>query len=144
MKLAVQNTLAPDIWCSVYHFISKPDLHNLESGCYELCSGAYATVSEYFTKSSAHFECHRKYIDIQILMKGSEYIDIGGLGDRLMASKYDEEKDIEFFDMDDFRRILLNSLNLVVIFPGEAHRPCLSTDSQELVKKLVIKIPFIQ
>ncbi len=143
-KLAQQNLLAPETWASVYEFITKSDFNAMELGKYELAGGAYAALSEYTTRESSHFENHKKFIDIQMLSKGEEYIDMAAEGVRIEVLEYNEAKDIEKFDLDQSDLILLNADNLAVIFPGEPHKPCMAVNEPVEVRKIVIKIPYIE
>ena len=57
-----------------YEFLSKALSEGCENGRYELSGGAYANVSTYKTapKEEKAFEAHRKYIDIQMIIRGNE------------------------------------------------------------------------
>lgn len=106
----------------------------------------FINLSEYTNKNinDCVFESHKKYIDIQFVINGSELIDIT------------EEKNLEFtdnrLDTDDiaflgnsevFSRAYLSEGIFVVIFPGEAHKPCISPEEEGVkVRKAVAKIIY--
>ncbi len=104
--------------------------------------GTFVTVTDYFTKDSAHFEAHRKYIDIQYVANGQEYILITPLDGKTEVTPYDEKKDIELFDKDRYPRHLANKDNFLVLFPEDGHKPCIKVNGDDSVRKIVIKIPF--
>jgi YhcH/YjgK/YiaL family protein len=118
---------------------------NIELGRHEIAEGIYANVEEYNTKPKhkAKFELHKKYIDIQIILKGFERLDFGkkeGLG---IKEPYNEERDIEFYEYVSAKATscYLNGDNFVVLFAGELHAPQISTDgSATPVKKVVVKV----
>ena len=78
-------------------------------------------------------------------MKGKEFVKITSFDPikNSIMSPYDEKKDIEFFKSDLYQQVMLDGSNFLVLFPGNAHMPCMKVYSNEQVKKVVIKIPYI-
>lgn len=141
-----QNILNPDSWDAALKFLKEKDLNALKPGRYDLLDdGTYVNIDEYVTKDSAHFEAHRKYIDIQYLAKGKEYIFVTSLEPPKQheIQPYDEAKDIEFFDKEEYTPYLLSPDNFMVFFPTDAHKPCMKVDTNEVVRKVVVKMPYI-
>jgi len=115
-------------------------------GKYDLTTdGVYATVSDYITKDidTVFYEVHRKYIDIQYVVSGREYIAITTLENiDSVKQVYDEVNDIEFFQKTDDRFVLADSTKFFVFFPSDPHKPCLKVDENSKVRKIVVKIPI--
>ena len=116
---------------------------NAAVGRYRLENDDYANIESYNTKtlSEARYEKHNKYIDIQLLLDGEEYIyykDAKSLSDAL----YNEEKDIAFYsEIVSGDYIKLDGSNFMMIFPHEAHAPQVCEGSQyKKVLKVVLKI----
>ncbi len=141
-----QNVLNPQVWKIAYEFLKSADLDSLALGRHELDSmGTFANVQEYTTKDSAHFEAHRKYVDIQILTIGKEYIRITPVEcEKTEVTPYDEAKDIEFFDAENSTSALLDGSNMIVLFPCDGHMPCMKVVENEPVRKVVVKIPYVE
>lgn len=141
-----QNMLNPKAWQVAYKFLKAGEFNDKELGRYELDNnGTYVNIEEYTTKDSSHFEAHRKYIDIQYLAKGKEFIRVSSIDNRSnQVSEYDENKDIEFFDKEQYTEHLLDGSNFMVLFPHEAHMPCMKVDSNIYVRKIVVKIPIVK
>lgn len=141
-----QNMLNQASWEAAFNFLNEKDLNALEPGRYDLLDdGTYVNIEEYMTKDYAHFEAHRKYIDIQYLAKGREYIFVTPLesGKQVEIQSYDETKDIEFFDAEEYSPHLLSQNNFMVFFPTDGHKPCMKVDTNEVVRKVVVKIPYV-
>lgn len=140
-----QNILNPKSWNIACSFLKKGGFNEMQLGKQELLEdGTFVNIEEYMTKDSSHFEAHRKYIDIQFLAKGKEYIRLSSMDDiRRQINEYVEDKDIEFFDKENFTEHLLDGSNYMVLFPSDAHMPCMKVDSNEYVRKVVIKIPYV-
>lgn len=104
--------------------------------------GTFVLVSEYLTRSVAEsfIECHRDYIDIQILTRGAEGI---GICSRHSCRElpYDAEKD--FLKLDgETDLITLRAGSFAIFFPDDGHMPMLQlAEGPAPAKKLVFKIP---
>lgn len=118
---------------------------NIKARRYEISKNAYINIDEYQTKDikEIKLEAHRKYIDIQFLIDGVERIyttDIKGLE---VLEKYDENKDVEFYQTPK-RPLNLSYLTknkFILLYPDDAHSPCINFDNTSLkVKKAVVKI----
>lgn len=96
------------------------------------------------TKDSAHFEAQCKYIDIQYLAKGKEYIFVMPLelDKQIEIQSYNETKDIESFDTEEYTPHLLSTNNIMVFFPTNGHKLCMKVDANEVVRKVIVKIPM--
>lgn len=131
----------PDEVCE---FINKLSV-NTPEGRYDITDRIYANVETYVRKSEieATLESHRKYIDIQLLLSGTERIDYTNIDGLLPVSNYDPDKDIIFYKKPktETSTLYLNSRNFAVFYPQDAHAPQITTLSlQNNVKKVVIKI----
>lgn len=101
----------------------------------------FAIPQKYSTKeeSEGKWEAHRKYIDIQYLVSGSENIGFVLVDYLEELEPYDEEKDVEFFSGEgDY--VQIHEGEFAVFFPNDAHKPGLKIESTEEVFKIVIKI----
>jgi biofilm protein TabA len=114
----------------------------------------FALFSEYETKApeNCRYETHRSYIDIQMLISGREYIMVRGAAGLPVSTPW--TPDIEFLDggdavegeapkgvITDIHRIALVPGIAVVLFPEEAHKPCMRIlEKSETVHKVVLKV----
>ena len=105
--------------------------------------GIYAIPQEYTPKMKADrpIESHRKYIDIQVMMEGMEYLRYADKN-TLHFCGYDEEHDTE--QLTGILTFLpFSKNNFVVLFPQDAHMPRVKArGSTKTVKKVVIKVPI--
>lgn len=131
-----------DKFKKAFEFLKNTDLENLPQEVVEIEGDEiYALPQRYITKneSEARWESHRKYIDIQYVVFGSENIGFV-LEDYLEELEpYNEEKDVEFFKGDgDY--VQINEGEFAVFFPDDAHMPGLKVGGNEEVYKIVVKI----
>ena len=135
-----------EAWQAALDFFRKGNLNELEIGRHDLSAGAYAAVSEYETKNPAvaRYEVHRKYIDIQYVAAGEEYIEVLPMDDFAEEQEYNEAKDIVFFKANpEGKKLLADKSLFFIFFPNEAHKPCIRIGEAGKVKKIVVKIPFL-
>ncbi len=99
----------------------------------------YVTRFDYETVSfeDTFYESHKKYLDIQIVIRGREYVDIAhpaGL------KQYESRGDFYAYHGEADQRVLLSPGTFLVVFPGDAHRLKISVDGPEAVSKVVFKL----
>lgn len=141
-----QNVLNPKSWEAALKFMKESDFNSMATGKYDLADdGTFATVSDYTTKDldTAYYEAHRKYIDIQYVPSGKEYIGLTTMENiDTITQPFDAEKDIEFFQKPDDNMLLADANKFFVFFPSDGHKPCIKVDGNEKVRKVVVKIPM--
>lgn len=131
-------------WDKAFTFLKNNDLAKLEIKKYDIDGeNAYAPVSEYLSKNEedARFEAHKKYIDIQYVIKGFEQISVAPLSAKdKITLPYDEAKDIEFMTVKQSLTYKATPGNFFIFFPSEIHRPCVRLNENMPVKKIVVKV----
>lgn len=133
----------PRHWAQAFNFLKTADLKNLPLGKQELeGEHLFVSVAEYKPKERAEalFESHKKYIDIQYMIKGEELMGLTSLDKVKVVKPYNEENDITFYEYDGGEYIKATPDNFVLFFPEDAHRPSITTGDTSLVKKIVVKI----
>lgn len=127
-----------------FEFLLNNDLKSLDDGRYEIDGDKiYANVQTLKTKpvDEKKWEVHRKYIDIQYVIKGSERMGYGALEDfKKVVVEYDPERDLEFLDGDKFNFINVDEGEFTVFYPQDVHAPMLSVKKDIEIKKVIVKI----
>ncbi len=105
----------------------------------------FAKVMSYKTRTpeTAVLETHRKYVDIQTVLKGGEGIEWSPRDDLVVDTAYDKSKDAEFYKRicPGPARVDVFPGTFVMLFPQDAHMPALMIEEKpELIKKVVVKI----
>lgn len=104
----------------------------------------FANVSTYETKDreGAKFEAHKKYADLQAVIFGEEAIGWAGLDDKLteVSEEYSKGGDIAFYEGETVIDTVLPAGYCALLFPQDAHMPCLYTGKDRKVTKIVVKI----
>jgi len=104
----------------------------------------YALVQRYQTRPPADMklEAHRRYIDIQFLVRGREVIHwapLAALAD--VTLPYEAAKDVGFFAASvETLPVRLAAGQFAILFPDDAHAPCCAWGEPEDVLKVVVKV----
>jgi YhcH/YjgK/YiaL family protein len=120
-------------------YIITTDLDNIKEGKYEIDGdNIYAMVNEYNTKdrSACFLEAHRKYIDIQYVVKGSELFGYAPFESQKPHAVYDAEKDFELFN-EEPSFVKFDTGMFAIFFPGDLHMPGIKAYSSSKVKKIL-------
>lgn len=118
--------------------------NDIKLGKHDIDGSSYANVDIYNTKNinDCKLEAHKKFIDIQLLLKGEERIDFINIEELETDIDYDEMRDLVFFknSTNKTNSVYLKAGNFAIFYPQDAHMPQIETNSSEQVKKVVVKI----
>lgn len=125
-------------------FLLRPDLKELPVGkCAIDGERVYAMVSKDMgkKKADAQLETHEKYIDIQLILEGTD--DMGWKPKSLCkqpSGAYDPETDLQFFVDPPNTWLSVERGAFVIFFPQDAHMPLISSAP---IHKVVVKIAAV-
>lgn len=125
---------------TAFDFILNTDLKNIPCGRYQIDGDdIFANVEEYTTKTQSKAEFHKKFIDIQLVIKGCENIGYCNIDEFKNIEDFNEEKDIGFLD-GKVSYLKMTENKFMILFPQDAHQPCMAIREPETVKKVVVKV----
>jgi YhcH/YjgK/YiaL family protein len=128
-------------FCQGFAFLRRPDLLDLDTGKYELDGEAvFALVNRDpgRGRAGARLEAHRKYIDIQFLVDGSEEIGWRPTPEcHAVVDPYSVSRDVAFFADEPWAWINLPVGSFMIFYPEDAHAPLASRGENV---KAVIKV----
>ena len=99
----------------------------------------FFNLDEYETKPTQKLEAHKKYIDIQVVVTGEEYMGYTNIENTTVTEEYDEKRDVLFLD-GNVDKVLATNKNFIIFYPEDAHMPALSVTEPQKVKKAIFKI----
>lgn len=124
-----------------FDYIRNTDLLALAPGRYPIAGEDLFAIVEQVpgrTREAAKLECHRKYIDIQLVLEGTDEMGWKALADcRDPVSDYSAEKDIQFFHDAPASWIATPPGAFCIFFPEDAHAPLVATGT---IRKVIFKI----
>lgn len=100
----------------------------------------FCLVSEDDTEPAAdrRGEFHQQYLDIQLLLRGEEWIGVGP-HDYVSDGADHPHPDLWFVDAEQTSYLALQPGDFAIFWPGELHRPLCTFNQPAKVKKLVVK-----
>jgi len=125
-------------------FLLRPELKELRVGKYEIDGErVFAMVSKDMglKKEDALLETHEKFIDIQLVLSGTD--DIGWKPKSLCkqpSGEYDPNSDLQFFTDTPNTWLSIESGEFAIFFPEDAHMPMISSGK---IHKVVVKITTV-
>ena len=136
----------PKVIAEVCDYLNTLDLNALENGRHDIDDQIYMNVMEPETAepSSKKAELHHEYLDVQVLIRGTENIEVGANYPNLSKyESYNEADDYQLCaDIDDKFTVTMKPKMFAVFYPYEPHKPCCVVNGKtEKIKKLVVKVP---
>jgi YhcH/YjgK/YiaL family protein len=100
---------------------------------------SYETTGDLSQKPA---EAHKKYIDFQYIIYGSEQAGISDYSNiKKITAGYDSEKDIELIEKIENETFLqLNQNDYAIFFPEDVHRTGISINRPRNVRKIIFKL----
>lgn len=124
-----------------FEYMRNVDLLALAPGRYPIIGEELLVIVEKKpgrTREEAKLECHRRYIDIQLVLEGVDEMGWKALADcNIHKSDYCAKKDIQFFHDEPATWIATPPGAFCIFFPEDAHAPLVATGS---IHKLIFKV----
>lgn len=138
-RLLFYHQLLPNLEAGVAALKSRS---RWEPGRYEF-EGGYFMLQEGETKpmEEGTYEAHRKYIDVQIVLKGCEELAWRDYRELTPVIPYNPDKDQERLDGPRDHVILITEGMFYAVFPQDGHKAVSHTKEPHQFVKAVIKLP---
>ena len=121
-------------------FMAKTDFTQIPIGKYELDDNIYYMVQQYDTNPDKTVaEAHKKYIDIQYIVKGEEIIAVAPIQTEKKLVDAKEEKDLWHYECET-QPVVLKDGDFMVLYPSDLHLPGKAVNEPSEVLKVVIKV----
>lgn len=124
-----------------FEYLCNTDLNALAPGRYPIEGErlfAIVEAADGRSRSEAKLECHRKYIDIQLVLEGVDEMGWKPRHDcHEPLADYNAEKDIQFFHDLPASWIATPPGAFCLFFPEDAHAPLVSKGK---IRKVILKI----
>ncbi len=129
------------LFARAFEFLRDTDLQALAPGKHVVQGEQIFAIVEACqgrTRAEAKLECHRRYIDIQLVLEGIDEMGWKPLAECIdPASDYNEARDIQFFNDAPSSWVATPPGSFCLFFPDDAHAPLVSNGH---IRKVVVKI----
>ncbi|MBD3813300.1 MAG: YhcH/YjgK/YiaL family protein [Betaproteobacteria bacterium] len=124
-----------------FEFLRNANLMTLAPGKHDVQGEELFAIVEACdgrTRAEAKLECHRRYIDIQLVVEGVDEMGWKPVAACMdPATDYDAARDIRFFNDTPSNWIATLPGAFCLFFPEDAHAPLVGTG---MIRKVVVKI----
>ncbi len=140
----IQGAALHPVIIEIIQKVKEQTIENTEVGNYPLHDeSVYFIVNDKTElKENRRSEIHHKYLDVQLILEGSETFGYSEYPLLSIEDDYLEKKDIAFSnDVQDEQFVTLEAGEFIIFNPKQPHRPLVAVnDKPAAVKKLIIKV----
>ena len=140
----IQGAALHPVIIEIIQKVKEQTIENTEVGNYPLHDeSVYFIVNDKTElKENRRSEIHHKYLDVQLILEGTETFGYSEYPLLSIEDDYLEEKDIAFSnDVQDEQFVTLEAGEFIIFTPKQPHRPLVAVDDKPAaVKKLIIKV----
>ena len=133
------------LFADAFAFLRSTDLGALQPGKHTIQGERLFAIVEACAgraRADAKLECHRRYIDIQLVLEGVDEMGWKPLAECVdPATDYDAARDIRFFNDAPSVWVATPPGAFCLFFPDDAHAPLVSAGA---IRKVVVKIAVDQ
>lgn len=126
-----------------FEYLRRTRLDEVPPGNYPIVGrDVFAMVQQVTTRpvAESRWEAHRRYADIQYIVRGSERMGVRDIGSLSIAEAYDADRDVLFLEGASGPFVEVHAGQFCIFFPHDAHMPCLQIEASQIVLKAVIKV----
>lgn len=110
-----------------------PETQQLEGDALYVTRFTYDTLP----LEETFFEAHRRYLDIHLMMKGEERVDVASPRGLTL---FEQKGDFYAYRGQAEQSLVLRPGSFLVVFPEDAHRIKIQVDGPKTVSKVVFKV----
>ncbi len=125
-----------------FEYAKNHDLLQYEKGTHEIDGDRlFVNIVEYETTevTNRFWEAHRNYLDVHLMLKGQEQIDLNFIEN--MEQKEFVEKD-DFLPLEGGKNgeVILRDQDFLICYPHDGHRTAVAVERPEMIKKAIFKV----
>lgn len=132
----------PDKIQTCFSYINNEDMEAMDTGTYVIDGeNLFVNIVEYETKDKeiCKWEAHKKYIDIHVLLKGQERIDLNFI-DHLKMGAFVEKEDFLPLEGNESCIVKMAPNDFLICFPEDGHMTGIVAAEPERIKKAIFKV----
>ena len=140
----IQGAALHPVIIEIIQKVKEQTIENTEVGSYPLEDESVYFIVDDKTelREKRRSEIHHKYLDVQLILEGTETFGYSDYPLLSIEDDYLAEKDIAFSnDVKDEQFVTLKAGEFIIFTPKQPHRPLVAVDDKPAaVKKLIIKV----
>ena len=125
-----------------FDYAADNDLLSYEKGSHPIDGDdLFVNIVEYETTTPENrfWEAHRQYLDLHLMLRGPEQIDVNFI-DNMEQKEFVEKDDFLPLEGDPISHVVLNAGDFLLCYPADAHRTAVQVGDPAAIKKAIFKI----
>ena len=125
-----------------FEYAKRQNLASYEKGSHEIDGERlFVNIVEYTTTEAKDrfWEAHRDYLDVHVMLHGTELIDLNFI-QNMKVKEYVKEEDFLPMDGEKNSSVILRDGDFLICYPSDGHRTAVAVDNPEKIKKAIFKV----
>lgn len=125
-----------------FDYAKTHPLLDYENGCHEIDGKRlFVNIVGYTTTTPQQrfWEAHRQYLDLHLMLRGTEQIDLNFIAN-LEQKEYKESEDFLPLEGEKNSSVILRDGDFLICFPNDGHRTAIQVNAPETIKRAIFKI----
>lgn len=125
-----------------FAYANAHDLSSYEKGSHEIDGERlFVNIVEYTTTTPKErfWEAHKNYLDVHVMLCGTEQIDIGFI-ENMEQKEFVEETDFLPLEGSKSGSVILREGDFLICYPSDGHRTAVQVNEPEAIKKAIFKV----
>ena len=125
-----------------FDYAREHDLLSYEKGSHPIdVDELFVNIVEYETTTPENrfWEAHRQYLDLHLMLRGPEQIDINFI-DNMEQKEFVEKDDFLPLEGNPNSHVVLDEGDFLLCYPADAHRTAVQVGNPAVIKKAIFKI----
>lgn len=131
-----------DAVAECFRYWKEHELKSYEKGRYEIDGDRlFVNIVEYETTEARKrfWEAHREYLDVHLMLQGTEQIDLNFIHN-MDVREYVPEDDFLPMEGEKNGSVILREGDFLICMPSDAHRTAVAAGEPEMIKKAIFKV----
>ena len=101
----------------------------------------FVNIVEYTTTvpEERFWEAHRRYLDVHLMLRGTEQIDLNFIRN-MKTGEFVEEEDFLPMVGEKNSSVILRDGDFLICYPSDGHRTAVAADGPQTIKKAIFKV----
>ncbi len=125
-----------------FEYAQQHNLLDYKAGSYKIDEDRiFVNIVEYETKTKEErfWEAHRKYIDLHLMLSGTEQIDLNFI-ENMEQKQFVEKDDFLPLNGESNCHVVLNDGDFLICYPEDAHMTAIKINDSVKIKKAIFKV----
>lgn len=128
-----------------FTYMKEHDLMAYEKGGHKIeGDDLFVNIAEYTTTTpdERFWEAHRQYLDVHVMLKGTEQIDLNFI-ENMEEGVFEPEGDFLPLNGEPNSHVVLREGDFLICDPHDAHRTAIKVEEPEAIKKAIFKVRIV-